>query len=145
MGAECPGSGGETASVRGKDGERIPAQETAGAKEKSTELRLGIDIGSTTVKLVIIDAHTYEVIYSVYRRHHARQTETALTLLSEAAEKFPEMVLQAAVCGSGGKPAAEALGVPYIQEVVANAAAVCALYPRARTAVELGGQDAKLI
>ncbi|MCD8067411.1 MAG: acyl-CoA dehydratase activase [Lachnospiraceae bacterium] len=125
--------------------EMAPVMKTAGKEGKATELRLGIDIGSTTVKLVIIDAHTYEVIYSVYRRHHARQMETAAALLEEAAEKFPGVVLRAAVCGSGGKPAAEALGVPYIQEVVANAAAVCALYPQARTAVELGGQDAKLI
>ncbi|MCD7805718.1 MAG: acyl-CoA dehydratase activase, partial [Lachnospiraceae bacterium] len=118
---------------------------TDGEKEKSAELRLGIDIGSTTVKLVVIDAQTYQVIYSVYRRHHARQIGTAAALLKEAAGKFPGTTLRAAVCGSGGKPVAEAVGVPYVQEVVANAAAVCALYPQARTAVELGGQDAKLI
>ena len=50
-----------------------------------------------------------------------------------------------AVCGSGGKPIAEAMGVHYIQEVVANAAAVRALYPQTRTAIEMGGQDAKII
>ncbi|MCD8326954.1 MAG: acyl-CoA dehydratase activase [Lachnospiraceae bacterium] len=144
-GKECPECGGETVSVRETDVEMISVPKTDGEEEKTKELRLGIDIGSTTVKLVIIDAHTYQVIYSVYRRHHARQLETAAALLREAAEKFPGRVLRAAVCGSGGKPAAEALGVPYIQEVVANAAAVCALYPQARTAVELGGQDAKLI
>lgn len=50
-----------------------------------------------------------------------------------------------AVCGSGGKPVADRIGVPYIQEVVANAAAIRALYPQTRTAIELGGQDAKVI
>ncbi len=122
-------------------------QETdpAGEANETGEYRLGVDIGSTTVKLVIIDAHTYQVIYSVYRRHHARQMETAAALLKEAAALFPLRKVRAAVCGSGGKPTAEALGIPYIQEVVANATAVCALYPQARTAVELGGQDAKLI
>ncbi|MCD8379230.1 MAG: acyl-CoA dehydratase activase [Lachnospiraceae bacterium] len=116
-----------------------------GKMNETGDYRLGVDIGSTTVKLVIIDAHTYQVIYSVYRRHHARQMETAAALLKEAAALFPFLKVRAAVCGSGGKPTAQALGIPYIQEVVANAAAVCALYPQARTAVELGGQDAKLI
>ncbi|MCD7842040.1 MAG: hypothetical protein LUG56_06170, partial [Lachnospiraceae bacterium] len=126
---------------------RTGERETAltGKMNETGDYRLGVDIGSTTVKLVIIDAHTYQVIYSVYRRHHARQMETAAALMKEAAALFPRMKLRAAVCGSGGKPTAEALGIPYIQEVVANAAAVCALYPHARTAVELGGQDAKLI
>ncbi len=107
--------------------------------------RLGIDVGSTTVKLVIWDPVTGERLYSVYERHHANQVATAVRLLDEAAKKFPEMRFRAAVCGSGGKPVAERLNVPFIQEVVANAAAVCELYPAARTAIELGGQDAKII
>ncbi len=123
----------------------VSAGEMKQEKKEKGNYRLGIDIGSTTVKLVMIDAHTYQVVYSVYRRHHARQMETAAALIKEAAAFFPCMEIRAAVCGSGGKPTAEALGIPYIQEVVANAAAVCALYPQARTAVELGGQDAKLI
>ncbi len=108
-------------------------------------LRLGIDIGSTTVKLVILDPETGRMLHSVYRRHHARQLETTEELLREARELFPEDQFRAAVCGSGGKPIAKRLGIPFIQEVVANAAAVCALYPTARTAIELGGQDAKII
>ncbi len=108
-------------------------------------LRLGIDVGSTTVKLVIYKPSTGEMLYSVYRRHHARQLETAEQLLREAQELFPDTEFRAAVCGSGGKPIAQRLGVPFIQEVVANAAAVCELYPNARTAIELGGQDAKII
>ncbi len=108
-------------------------------------LRLGIDVGSTTVKLVVYDPESGRMLHCAYRRHHARQTETAAALLLEAEEKFPGEVFRAAVCGSGGKPVAARLGVPFIQEVVANAAAVCALYPTARTAIELGGQDAKII
>ncbi len=102
-------------------------------------------MGSTTVKVVVLDPETGEMLHCAYRRHHARQSETAAELLAEAKEKFPEDSFRAAVCGSGGKPVAARLGVPFIQEVVANAAAVCALYPTARTAIELGGQDAKLI
>lgn len=66
-------------------------------------------------------------------------------LLQEVAEAFPKQDFRAAVCGSGGKPIAERIGAYYIQEVVANAAAVRALYPNVRTAIELGGQDAKII
>ncbi len=108
-------------------------------------LRLGIDVGSTTVKLVVVDPQSNEMLYSVYRRHHARQAETAEELLREAKDSFPDTKFRAAVCGSGGKPVAKRLGLPFIQEVVANAAAVCELYPTARTAIELGGQDAKII
>ncbi len=108
-------------------------------------LRLGIDVGSTTVKLAVLDPESGELLYNVYRRHYARQMETAEEVIREAAARFPDDVFRAAVCGSGGKPVAQCLRLDYIQEVVANAAAVCALHPEARTAVELGGQDAKVI
>ena len=108
-------------------------------------LRLGIDVGSTTVKLVVLEAGTNRVLHSRYQRHNAHQLDTARALLEEARAVFPTESFRVGVCGSGGKPAAEALGARYIQEVVANAAAVQALYPQARTAVELGGQDAKVV
>ncbi len=108
-------------------------------------LRLGIDVGSTTVKLVILDKNTGKVLHSVYRRHHARQMETTKSLLEEALALFPDATFRVAVCGSGGKPIARRLSIPFIQEVVANAAAVSALYPDVCTAIELGGQDAKVI
>ena len=112
---------------------------------KTPALRLGIDIGSTTVKLVVIEAESGRVLYSRYQRHHAHQAETARLLLEAAKQAFPEERFRTGVCGSGGKPIAQALDACYIQEVVANAAAVQTLYPQARTAVELGGQDAKVI
>ena len=71
--------------------------------------------------------------------------KTVRRLLQEVSDAFPEQGFRAAVCGSGGKPIAERIGAYYIQEVVANAAAVRALYPNVRTAIELGGQDAKII
>ena len=109
------------------------------------ELRAGIDIGSTTVKLVIINNENKKIEYSVYRRHNASQEKTVKELLSEAKFKFKNKKMKFAVCGSGGKPVAEKMNVSYIQEVVANAAAVCELYPNVKTAIELGGQDAKVI
>ncbi|MDO4314439.1 MAG: acyl-CoA dehydratase activase [Oscillospiraceae bacterium] len=117
-------------------------------KERDQEprpLRLGIDIGSTTAKVIVLDPQRQTVLFSRYRRHHAEQSKTVRQLLMEVASAFPGRTFRGAVCGSGGKPVAEAMGVHYIQEVVANAAAVRALYPRARTAIELGGQDAKII
>ena len=108
-------------------------------------LRLGIDVGSTTVKTVILDTTENKVIYTRYERHHAEQGRTVQRLLAEIMEQFPNAEFRAAVCGSGGKTIAERIGAYYVQEVVANAAAVRALYPQARTAIELGGQDAKVI
>ena len=105
--------------------------------------RLGIDVGSTTVKLAIFDPGARQVLYSSYRRHNAQQTEVCREIVEEAAESFGTMRFRMAVCGSGGRPISEALGSRYVQEVVSNAAAVRSLYPQARTAIELGGQDAK--
>ncbi len=112
---------------------------------KDSKLAIGIDVGSTTVKLAVTERDTHKVLHRVYRRHNARQSETVYELLKEARELFPAESFRMAVCGSGGRPAADALGIHFVQEVVANAAAVQVLYPKARTAVELGGQDAKLI
>ncbi|MCC8136488.1 MAG: acyl-CoA dehydratase activase [Clostridiales bacterium] len=109
------------------------------------ELRIGIDVGSTTVKAVITDAGTQEMLYARYVRHNARQKETVGNLLAEAEKQYPDQRFRAAVCGSGGRTIAQKLGVHYIQEVVANSAAVRALYPQVKTAIELGGQDAKVI
>ena len=117
----------------------------ADTKNQYGELRAGIDIGSTTVKLVIINKDTEEVLYRKYKRHNARQIQAIRDLLLEASGKFETERLRFAVCGSGGKPAADAIGASFVQEVVANAAAVQSLYPAARTAVELGGQDAKVV
>lgn len=108
-------------------------------------LRLGIDVGSTTTKAVVIDAKSREILFTKYKRHHAELRETVRLLLEEVSEKFPSRVIRAAICGSGGKPIAEEIGAYYVQEVVANAAAVRILYPQARTAIELGGQDAKIV
>jgi len=114
-------------------------------KDANRTLRLGIDVGSTTVKAVITEPVGGEVLYARYVRHNARQRETVCRLLKEAAEQFPVEKFRVAVCGSGGKTIAQRMGVYYIQEVVANSAAVRELYPNVRTAIELGGQDAKVV
>lgn len=105
----------------------------------------GIDIGSTTVKLAVLEAGTNKVVHRAYRRHRARQISEAKALLKEFTDAYPGHPLRLAIAGSGGADLAKALGVPFIQEVVANATALQKLYPETRTAIELGGQDAKVI
>lgn len=108
-------------------------------------VHLGIDVGSTTTKFVALDPETGRVLASDYRRHRARQAESILSAVERASRLFPDSRLRLAVCGSGGAPAAEALGIPFLQEVVANSIAVRELYPQTRCAIELGGQDAKMV
>jgi predicted CoA-substrate-specific enzyme activase len=89
--------------------------------------------------------HTREALYSKYERHNAGQSETVYRFLKEVFARFPNDCFKLAVCGSGGRVIAEMIGAPYIQEVVANSIAVRRFYPQARVAIELGGQDAKIV
>ncbi|MCL2175979.1 MAG: activase, partial [Treponema sp.] len=108
-------------------------------------LHLGIDVGSTTVKAVLIRPETNEVLFSGYERHHACQSEKVYSILKEIFYKYPNENIKLVFCGSGGRIIAETINAPYIQEVVANSIAVRTFYPQTRVAVELGGQDAKII
>ncbi|MDR3305586.1 MAG: hypothetical protein LBS85_06155, partial [Clostridiales Family XIII bacterium] len=74
-------------------------------------LSLGIDVGSTTVKVVVMDGR--EMLFSRYERHRAEQSEIVGRLLAEAAGMFSGAVFRAAVCGSGGRPIADAIGAHY--------------------------------
>jgi predicted CoA-substrate-specific enzyme activase len=109
------------------------------------ELWVGIDVGSTTVKSAVVNPENRELLLSRYRRHNADQASAVHDLLSEVHEVFADADLRVAICGSGGQPFAAATGAFYIQEVVANAIAVRELYPQTRVAIELGGQDAKVV
>ena len=108
-------------------------------------INVGIDVGSTTVKAVVLDAESSQTLYSEYERHGARQAQSVAATLRRICERFPESELHCAITGSGAAPLAEAIGTNYIQEVVANSIAIRKLYPATRTAIELGGQDAKMI
>ena len=110
------------------------------------EFFIGIDVGSTTTKIVVLRKSDEKIIYSEYVRHHAELARSVCTLLEHAKAQLPsECVLRAAFTGSGSKPLADAADVPFVQEVVANSLSVMKYYPSARTAIELGGQDAKVI
>ncbi len=109
------------------------------------QILVGIDVGSTTVKGAVVNASSHEVVSTVYLRHHAHQLQTAIRVLGELEHAVGTTPVKLAVTGSGGKELAGALGVPYVQEVIANSVAVAVHYPKARVAIELGGQDAKMI
>ena len=106
---------------------------------------LGIDVGSTTVKAVVVDPSSGDILFSTYLRHNAEQARTVYGILSHIHDLHPELRFEVAVCGSGGYDIAETLGAHFIQEVVANSLAVKDFYPETSVAIELGGQDAKVI
>ena len=106
---------------------------------------LGIDVGSTTAKAVVFDPLAQRVLFSRYVRHNAHQVETVASLLSTVAKEFPGCSFRLVACGSGGTTIADALGVPFVQEVVANSLAVRRDHENVRCAIELGGQDAKMV
>ena len=106
---------------------------------------VGIDVGSTTTKICALDAQSHNLLHTSYERHGARQAESVRAALNSLEKLFPQADIRLALTGSGAAPIADKLGVPFVQEVVANACAIQALYPRTRCAIELGGQDAKMI
>ena len=111
----------------------------------ATQLLVGIDVGSTTVKAAAVDGATHKILSATYLRHHAHQLKTAERVLDDIMHELGDQPALIAVTGSGGKELAESLCVPYVQEVIANSIAVATHYPSARVAIELGGQDAKMI
>ena len=105
---------------------------------------LGIDIGSTTVKIAILDEEN-QLLFADYERHFANIQETLAHLLGEAHEKLGELTLQPVITGSGGLALANHLGIPFTQEVIAVSTSLKALAPQTDVAIELGGEDAKII
>ena len=106
--------------------------------------RAGIDIGSTTVKLVLLNDDN-EIIYGKYRRHGANTQGALAELLKEAKESIGECELRTKITGSGSINLAKALGIGFVQEVVAVATALKNVAPQTDVAIELGGEDAKII
>jgi predicted CoA-substrate-specific enzyme activase len=108
-------------------------------------ISIGIDVGSTTVKIVVLDGDTGAMLADSYERHNACQAETLHRLLTQIHKDYPDATFRMAVCGSGGKNLATTMNAHFVQEVVANSIAIQQLYPDSRVAIELGGQDAKII
>ena len=105
---------------------------------------LGIDIGSTTVKIAILD-HDSHLLFSDYKRHFADIQSTLADLLDEACHSLGEISAAPVITGSGGLTLANHLEVPFVQEVIAVSTSLEKLAPKTDVAIELGGEDAKII
>jgi activator of 2-hydroxyglutaryl-CoA dehydratase/predicted nucleotide-binding protein (sugar kinase/HSP70/actin superfamily) len=115
---------------------------------RSRRVVLGIDVGSTTVKAVVVDPVTHEILWSDYQRHQTKQAEKVLELLATIGTAFPEVdptTMRAFITGSGAGPLVAPLGAKFVQEVNAVTLAVEKLHPDVGSVIELGGQDAKII
>ena len=110
----------------------------------SKDYTLGIDIGSTTVKIALLD-NARNIVFFDYKRHFANIQETLADLLKEAHEAVGNVTLHPVITGSGGLTLAKHLEVPFVQEVVAVSTSLKELAPKTDVAIELGGEDAKII
>ena len=104
----------------------------------------GIDVGSTTVKMVVLNGQS-EILFSRYARHHAQTQATLSYILEEIQQKLGNVSLRLSITGSGGMGLGQALHIPFTQEVAAVACALRRQYPQTDVAIELGGEDAKII
>jgi len=110
----------------------------------SKDYTLGIDIGSTTVKVALLD-NNHKIIFSDYKRHFANIQETLSDLLQEAYKISGDITIHPVITGSGGLTLAKHLEVPFVQEVIAVSTSLKELAPKTDVAIELGGEDAKII
>ena len=126
-----------------------PGAPASGEAAGGPVLRMGLDIGSTTVKLVVLPesapgAPVPEPLYSEYRRHHADVRGEVIRLLAEAARRVPRARVVGAVTGSAGLSLAQVMALPFVQEVIAETRTVQAKNPETDVIIELGGEDAKI-
>lgn len=110
----------------------------------SNLFHVGIDIGSTTIKVVILN-NNEDIIYSRYERHYADIKKKLREILQDASSILKNASLTTVITGSGGMGIANGLKVPFTQEVVASTKAIRTYYPQTDVAIELGGEDAKII
>jgi len=106
--------------------------------------RLGIDIGSTTVKIAVIDDDN-NILFADYERHYANIQETLASLLKKCRALLGELSLRPSITGSGGLTLSGHLQIPFVQEVVSVATSLQDYAPQTDVAIELGGEDAKII
>lgn len=108
-------------------------------------MRIGMDVGSTTLKCVAVDDNN-KIVYKEYERHYSKIAEKSAKMLSEIVEKHPEFSKASlTVSGSAGMGFANVLGLDFIQEVYATRVSVSRLLPGTDTVIELGGEDAKIL
>lgn len=110
----------------------------------NTNYSLGIDIGSTTVKIVILNKEN-GILFSAYERHYANIQETLADLIKKASDSLGDLTVQPVITGSGGLAISKHLDVPFVQEVVSVATSLQYYAPQTDVAIELGGEDAKIL
>ncbi len=118
------------------------------ANQRHEPVVVGIDVGSTTVKAVVLDPSTLEILWSDYQRHQTKQPEKVLELIEVIEASFPNSpreTWRVFMTGSGAAPLCPPLGAKFVQEVNAVTLAVENLHPDVGSVIELGGQDAKII
>src|SRR5579864_4698104 len=117
------------------------------SRDHNTKFLVGLDVGSTTVKAVVIEAATDKVLWQDYQRHETKQPEKTLEFLKriEADTGVNRHNTRIFLTGSGGTAIADQIGAKFVQEVTAVSLAVEKLHPEVYSVIELGGQDAKII
>lgn len=129
----------------------VPAPLTDATKVDYTRydlLWMGVDVGSTTVKIVVVDGAADKIVWQDYQRHDTKQPEKLLEMLKAVERDLPETPKEhyrVFITGSGGNGLAKHIGAKFVQEVNAVSLAVEKLYPECGSVIELGGQDAKII
>lgn len=108
------------------------------------QYKMGVDVGSTTVKVVVLDSNL-QIIHKSYCRHQANIQQTLVTELKKTKELFPEASFDIHISGSAGMGIGERIGIPFVQEVVAAVEVVKNVYSGAHTLIDLGGEDAKMV
>ena len=108
------------------------------------KIHLGLDVGSTTVKLVALNS-SYEIIYSTYKRHYSDVRNSVKDVILDAYKRFKNESVTIMVTGSGGLSVHKWLDIPFVQEVVASTTGIKEFIPETDVAIELGGEDAKII
>jgi predicted CoA-substrate-specific enzyme activase len=105
---------------------------------------IGLDVGSTTVKIAVLN-YKNDLIYGKYERHYSDIKKTIASLLTRTFKRFGEIACTFTVTGSGGLTVSNWLDIPFVQEVIASTTTVETLIPQTDVAIELGGEDAKII
>jgi activator of 2-hydroxyglutaryl-CoA dehydratase/predicted nucleotide-binding protein (sugar kinase/HSP70/actin superfamily) len=117
--------------------------------DATTRYFIGIDVGSTTVKAVVVDARTDDIVWQDYQRHETKQPEKVLEFLEAIESVLPvgteQNHIRAFITGSGGMAISSHIGAKFVQEVNAVCLAIEKIHPEAGSVIELGGQDAKII
>lgn len=108
-------------------------------------MKIGLDVGSTTLKCVVLD-DSEQIVYKDYQRHFSQITSKTVGMLKDIKERFPEeQEMSLCISGSAGMGIADSLGIPFEQEVYATRVAVNKMIPGTDVVIELGGEDAKIL